>query len=110
MGQSRILIYRTGLDTKTYLYYKRKSTYLLSTKNIKINLRNQFLAYRIPFLDSQCSSVLRADSLYRSCMFLEAIGLIAISTVGCEKSEVNWLDYSPRLCTASHPADSKSTL
>ena len=72
MGRSRILNYGTGLDTKTY---KSKPTYLLSTENIKINLRNQFLAHKIPFLDSQCSSVLRAESLYRSCMFLETIGL-----------------------------------
>ena len=72
MGRSRILNYGTGLDTKTY---KSKPSYLLSTENIKINIRNQFLAHKIPFLDSQCSSVLRAESLYRSCMFLEAIGL-----------------------------------
>ena len=72
MGRSRILNYGTGLDTKTY---KSKPSYLLSTENIKINLRNQFLAYKVPFLDSQCSSVFGAKDLYRSCMFLEAIGL-----------------------------------
>ena len=91
MGRSRILNYGTGLGTKTY---KSKPSYLLLIENIKINLRNQFLAYiyKIPFLDSQCSSVLRAESLYRSCMFLEAIGLQSQLLPGCEKGEKNWLD------------------
>ena len=88
MGRSRILNYGTGLDTKTY---KSKHTYLLSTENIKINLRNQFLAHKIPFLDSQCSSVLRAESLLQ---VLHVYGnhWVAISTVGCEKGDINWLD------------------
>ena len=89
MGRSRILNYGTGLDTKTY---KSKPTYLLSTENIKINLRNQFLAHKIPFLDSQCSSVLRAESLYRSCMFLEAIGLQSQLLAVSRKGDIKWLD------------------